>query len=64
MTPDYRVDQKWAENVGHHWWMFPKTHHFTEVLILCVEFWELSHLTRDLSQGEKKITVACYKLSN
>ena len=37
--------------------MFPKTHHFAEVLILCVEFWEMSHLTRDLSQGEKKITV-------
>ena len=23
------------------------------VLIFCVEFWELSHLTRDLSQAEK-----------
>ena len=27
------------------------------VLIFCVEFQELSHLTCDLSQGEKKITV-------
>ena len=27
------------------------------VLIFCVEFWELSHLTCDLSQAEKKITV-------
>ena len=27
------------------------------VLIFCVEFRELSHLTRDLSQAEKKITV-------
>ena len=26
------------------------------VLIFCVEFLELSHLTRDLSQAEKKIT--------
>ena len=30
----------------------------TMVLIFCVEFQELSHLTRDLSQAEKKITVA------
>ena len=29
----------------------------TWVLIFCVEFQELSHLTRDLSQAEKKITV-------
>ena len=29
----------------------------TKVLIFCVEFRELSHLTRDLSQAEKKITV-------
>ena len=29
----------------------------TEVLIFWVDFWELSHLTRDLSQTEKKITV-------
>ena len=29
----------------------------SKVLIFCVEFWELSHLTRDLSQGEKKINV-------
>ena len=28
----------------------------TWVLIFCVEFWELSHLIRDLSQAEKKIT--------
>ena len=27
----------------------------TLVLIFCVEFRELSHLTRDLSQAEKKI---------
>ena len=27
----------------------------TEVLIFCVEFQELSHLRRDLSQAEKKI---------
>ena len=27
------------------------------VLIFCVEFRELSHLTRDLSQTEKKINV-------
>ena len=26
----------------------------TYVHIFCVEFWELSHLTRDLSQAEKK----------
>ena len=29
----------------------------SKVLIFCVEFRELSHLTRDLSQAEKKITV-------
>ena len=29
----------------------------TQVLIFCVEFWELSHLTQDLSQTEKKIPV-------
>ena len=34
----------------------------SEVLIFCVEFQELSHLTRDLSQAEKKIK-CCYKLS-
>ena len=28
-----------------------------KVLILCDEFQELSHLTRDLSQAEKKIDV-------
>ena len=28
-----------------------------QVLIFCVEFRELSHLTRDLSQAEKKINV-------
>ena len=27
-----------------------------KVLIFCVEFWELSYSTRDLSQAEKKIT--------
>ena len=27
------------------------------VLIFCVELWELSHLTRDLSQAEKKLNV-------
>jgi hypothetical protein len=31
--------------------------HENEVLIFCVEFWELSHLARDLSQVQKKITV-------
>ena len=30
---------------------------FTTVLIFCVEFRELSHLTRDLSQAEKKTNV-------
>ena len=30
---------------------------YAMVLIFCVEFRELSHLTRDLSQAEKKITV-------
>ena len=29
----------------------------SQVLIFCVEFLELSHLRRDLSQAEKKITV-------
>ena len=29
----------------------------TWVLIFCVEFWELSHLKRDLSQAEKKMNV-------
>ena len=29
----------------------------SSVLVFCVEFRELSHLTRDLSQAEKKITV-------
>ena len=29
----------------------------SKVLILCVEFWELSHLTRDLCHAENKITV-------
>ena len=29
-----------------------------KVLIFCVEFRELSHLPRDLSQAEKKITAA------
>ena len=33
-----------------------------QVLIFCVEFRELPHLTRDLSQAEKKN--CCYKLSN
>ena len=27
------------------------------VLYICVGFWLLAHLTRDLSQAEKKITV-------
>ena len=27
------------------------------VLIFCVEFWELFHLTRDLSQAQKKMNV-------
>ena len=29
----------------------------TMVLIFCIEFWKLSHLTRDLSKAEKKINV-------
>ena len=29
----------------------------SKVLIFCVEFWELSHLKRDLSQAEKKINL-------
>ena len=29
----------------------------SKVLIFCVEFWEMSHLTHDLSHAEKKITV-------
>ena len=33
------------------------------VLIFCVEFWELSHLTCDLSQAEKKINVVTHKLN-
>ena len=32
--------------------------HKSKVLIFCIEFRKLSHLTRDLSQAEKKITVA------
>ena len=36
---------------------------YAMVLIFCVEFRELSHLTRDLSQAEKKIE-CCYKLRN
>ena len=28
-----------------------------KVLIFCVELWELSHLTRDIFQAEKKINV-------
>ena len=28
-----------------------------QVLIFCVEFREMSHLTRDLSEAEKEITV-------
>jgi hypothetical protein len=28
-----------------------------QVPTFCVEFWELSHLTRDLSQAEEKIDV-------
>ena len=34
------------------------------VLIFCVEFWALSHLTCDLFQAEKKMNVHSYKLSN
>ena len=29
----------------------------SEVLIFCVEFWEMSHLTRDLSQAERENNV-------
>ena len=32
-------------------------HSEAKVLIFCVEFLELSHFTRDLSQAEKKINV-------
>ena len=36
----------------------PFEHHLWDmVLIFCVEFWKLTHLTRDFSQAEKKITV-------
>ena len=31
---------------------------WTKVLIFCVEFRELSHLTRDLYQAEKKIDIS------
>ena len=31
--------------------------YLSEILIFCVEFWELSFLTPALSQAEKKITV-------
>ena len=38
----------------------------TQVLIFCVEFWELSHLTCDVSPAEKKINAVtiskCTKL--
>ena len=33
------------------------------ILIFCVEFWELSHLTSDLSQAEKKLTVVTLEYS-
>ena len=36
---------------------FVNTYISTKVLYFCDEFCELSHLTRDLSQAEKKITV-------
>ena len=32
-------------------------HQGSGVLIFCADFWELSHLARDLSEAEKKITV-------
>ena len=35
----------------------------TKVLYFCVGFQKLSHLTRDLSQAEKKLNVDTYKLS-
>ena len=38
-------------------------HQGSEVLIFCVEFWELSHLTLDLSEAEKKITEQMTKMA-
>ena len=32
------------------------------VLYFCVDFWKLSHLTRDLSQAEKKINIVSISL--
>ena len=47
--------------LGDYPWMVllgsPSVGFDNKVLIFCVEFRELSHLTHDLSQAEKKITV-------
>ena len=43
-----KVLNAWEINVLQVW---------PTILIFCVEFRKLSHLTRDLSQAEKKITV-------
>ena len=41
----------------------PQQLELTQVLILSVEFWELSHLTLDLSEAEKKITEQMTKMA-
>ena len=42
---------------------YQKMRKLQRVLIFCVEFRELSHLTRDLSQAEKKMNVEVVILS-
>ena len=37
---------------------------FSKVLYFCIGFWELFHLTRDLSQAEKKINVVTSWVTN
>ena len=45
----------------HHWFLhllqYLQYPCLSMIPIFCVEFWELSHLTSDLSQAEKKINV-------
>ena len=36
-------------------WGFEETLYYTKILYICVGFWLLAHLTRDLSQAEKLI---------
>jgi hypothetical protein len=36
---------------------FSTVYMLIKILYICVGFWLLAHLTRDLSQAEKKITV-------